>query len=576
MASIPQASISAPGGGSDPPPPSDSKKNTDLNPPDSQKKKEPTGAEKKAAAKAEKAARRAAQKGDGGSTAAADGAHVHAQPAKQEQKTQQQHYHHQRKQSTTTRPAQQQLPTRNRRPSNTPANVAASKPKQQKTKQLPFLSHLYASRRRSTPAQLQHPSSHRDIHPSVQTLALHLESYKICGSQARTISLLLALKAVIRNYTTPQGTSLPRHLSSQGLSAQLNHVKSHGRPFCTAQSNAVRWLKNRIATLDPSLPEASAVNDILSAIDEFIRERFTIADKVIAQAVAGLQISDERQQSTRGSSQDGLLEDGDDVLVFGKSAVVCASLREAALQGKRFAVVCVDAGRPLWEGRTMSRTLSTLKVPADQVDVTPQSDTSASGAPAKADREKRPGGITSLAYVPLSQLHAHLLQSPVAKVLLGANSVYSNGSVLSRAGQALAALAVRTECPGASVYVVTESIKCAERAVLGTNSLAVAELAPENELIPSEFEVKQTRNEGAKDEGGPSAEKGQDNSVNHAVGRTLSAWEDQENLSIMNSLHDITPPELIHAIVTEAGTVPPGTAAAVGRMVGVGGELGEV
>ena len=536
-------------------------------------KKGPTGAEKKAAAKAEKAARRAAHKPEGpaseGSPLAVDG-----QSTKQIRKDQQQQ-HHQRRPSGSQKPAAQQLPTRTRRPSNTAASTTPAKPKSQKIKQLSFLSHLYFSRRRPTPAQLQHPSAHRDIHPSVQTLALHLESYRLCGSQARTIGLLLALKAVIRGYSTPQGTSLPRHLSSQGLSAQLNHVKSHGRPFCTAQSNAVRWLKNHIATLDPSLAETSAINNILNAIDEYIRERFTIADKVIAQAVAGHAEASANEQSRLSDDQPGLLEDDDEVLVYGKSAVVCASLREAAVQGKRYSVLCVDAGRPLWEGKKMAKSLATLKV-SPEPEETPKPEQLRDRLEGQASVDKRTiGGITSITYISLSQLNAHLLQSPVTKAFLGANTIYSNGSVLSRAGQAQVALAIRTECPTARTYILAESVKCTERAVLGTSALAVAELAPENELVHVTTDPGQTPDAPSKGEEYGLGGKGQDAHQSTAIGQRLSGQEN-DNLYLMHLLHDVTPPELIDAIVTEVGTVPAGTAGAVGRMVGVGGELGEV
>ncbi|KAL9056017.1 MAG: hypothetical protein Q9162_003196 [Coniocarpon cinnabarinum] len=517
--------------------------------------KELTGAQRKAAAKLEKAARRAAQKEDGPSSAQGTATNADGQTGKPEQRRQSQ-------QSNTSKSTPQQLPTRARRPSITQASKPPSKPKAQKAKQLPFLAHLYNSRRRPAVSQLLHPPAHKDVHPSVQTLALHLESYKLCGSQARTVGLLLALKAVIQSYTTPQGTSLPRDLSSRGLSAQLNHVKTHGRPFCTAQSNAVRWLKNRIATLDPSMPEASAINTILGSIDDFIRERFTLADKLIAQAVAGTPDTSNEQKGI----QPGLIEDGDEILVFGKSTAVCGSLREAALQGKRFGVVCVDAGRPLWEGRAMSNSLSTLQLGFEYQHKDQR----------RASKDFVDGGITSLTYVPLSQLHAHLMLSPVTKAILGASSVYSNGTVLGRAGQAQVAIAVRTECPGAQIFVLAESLKCAERAVLGTGSLAVAELAPEDELTTPEPELQDTVKERSKNANVMTHEKGKDTSENLTLGGRVVGWRENDYLYLMNLLHDVTPPDMIDAIITEVGTVPPIAAAAVGRMVGVGGELGEV
>ena len=217
-----------------------------------------------------------------------------------------------------------------------------------------------------------------------------------------------------------------------------------------------------------------------------------------------------------------------------------------------------------------------MSIPSDELDEPAQKTSHETQQSAEHLAPRRTGGITSITYIHLSQLHAHLLQSPVTKALLGANTIYSNGSVLSRAGQAQVALAVRTECPGANVYVLAESVKCTERAALGTSSLAAVELAPENELIPAHAAPVAAPDDGAKSIGDSSLQRGKDSTENLDVGQVLTGWEEKENLFLMNALHDITPPDLIHALVTEVGTVPPGTAAAVGRMVGVGGELGEV
>ena len=550
--------------------PQDNKQNEGLQPEktssaDAKPKKELSGKEKKEQAKAEKAARRAAQKSEEGASNS-QAPNGKSDGVVQETGTAQRKAQQQSKQQTQTQ--QQSLPNRTRRPSQNasassrPAITSqppakAPKPKQ-KQKQLPAISHLYATRRRPQPQHVLHPPAHRDIHPSIQVLALHLESYRICGSQARTIALLLALKDVISGYTTPSGTSLPRNLSSAYLSPQLNHVKSHGRPFCTAQSNAVRWLKNRIATLDPSLPEPTAINTILAAVDEFIRERFTVADRVIAQTVAGT-----------AEDAEGMIEEGDTVVVYGKSAIVCRSLLEAARKGTRFEVVVVDSGRPLWEGKTMLRSCAGLQLSPD--------DTAESEkvVPTNGVKKRRRGGITSLNYTPISQIHAFLTHKPVSKVLLGANTIYSNGSILSRVGQAQLNLAVKSECPDVVVYVLAESAKCAERAVLGTGSLQVSELAPEHELVPPAISDESSVDSGENHRGHVS-EAGREASEGQEVGAGLRGWEENDNLYIVNLLHDVTPPELVDAIITEVGSVPPSSAAAVGRMVGVGGELGDV
>lgn len=63
------------------------------------------------------------------------------------------------------------------------------KPKQEK--QVSFFAHLYNQPRRPT---LEGAS--KDVHPAILTLAIQLRSYTICGSHARCVAMLLALKSV--------------------------------------------------------------------------------------------------------------------------------------------------------------------------------------------------------------------------------------------------------------------------------------------------------------------------------------------------------------------------------------------
>ena len=164
-----------------------------------------TPLQKKAAAKAEKAARRAGKvnakdsgtstpplaNGDAGSsvngTKSAQKGKGPAQPQKLSQDGVS--VSKQRRPSVAVSGVQvRDLPERLRRDSrgNKPA-VEAKKA----VKEVAIFSHLYGQSRKQT---LE--GSSREVHTAVLELGLQLSSYVICGSQARCVAMLLALKAV--------------------------------------------------------------------------------------------------------------------------------------------------------------------------------------------------------------------------------------------------------------------------------------------------------------------------------------------------------------------------------------------
>ena len=146
--------------------------------------------------------------------------------------------------------------------------------------------------------------------------------------------------------------------------------------------NAIRWLKVEINDVDIETLESTAKTDLCEAIDNFIRERITVADQVIATSAAQK------------------IQDGDVVLTFAKSNIVQQTLVQAHKQGTKFMVIVIDS-RPLFEGRNLARALGEL-------------------------------GLE----VRYSLTHAvgHLIKD-ATKVLLGAHSMMSNGRLYSRAGK---------------------------------------------------------------------------------------------------------------------------------------------
>ena len=320
-----------------------------------------------------------------------------------------------RRKSSAGGTLQKSLPLRSAEPE---ATLKTMEPKKE-DKRVALLEHLYGPPRRTTIA-----GAAKDIHPSVLALGLQLSSYEICGSNARCVATLLVFKQVIASYNTPVGTSLPRHLTTH-LSSQIDYLVSC-RPLSVSQGNAIRWLKVAISAVDISTSDHQAKSDLCLSVDNFIRERITVADQVIAASAA------ER------------IKDGDFIVTYAKSSIVEKTLAEAYRQGKKFKVIVIDS-RPLFEGKNLARALADLGVE-----------------------------------VQYSLMHglSHVIKS-ATKLMLGAHAMMFNGRLYSRIGTAMVAMSAKdARLP---VIVCCESIKFTDRVAL--DSFVHNEIAPADELV---------------------------------------------------------------------------------------------
>ena len=190
--------------------------------------------------------------------------------------------------------------------------------------------------------------------------------------------------------------------------------------------NAIRWLKVEINDVDPSTEESEAKEDLCEAIDNFIREKITVADQIIATSAAEK------------------IQDGDVILTFAKSSVVQKSLVEAFRNGKRFRVIIVDS-RPLFEGKHLARALAALGLEVQYS---------------------------------LTHAIAHVIKD-ASKVFLGAHAMMSNGRLYSRVGTAIVAMmAKESDVP---VIVCCEGVKFTDKVAL--DSVVTNEVAPPDELV---------------------------------------------------------------------------------------------
>ena len=190
--------------------------------------KELSNAEKKKLQKAEKAAKRAREKGieDGKQQGAAEvGQSGRVEQDRDVNRTaQKQQSQRQPEKEGQRKDKQAQLPVRQRRQSQShaaasPSQSAAAAAKSQsqlaqperqhqrreKQRQVGFFSHLY----NQTPRRGTLEGTSKDVHPAVQMLSLQMSAYVICGSQARCVATLLALKAVSYKLPLLLQTSIP-------------------------------------------------------------------------------------------------------------------------------------------------------------------------------------------------------------------------------------------------------------------------------------------------------------------------------------------------------------------------------
>uniref|UniRef100_A0A182YD31 Translation initiation factor eIF2B subunit delta n=3 Tax=Anopheles stephensi TaxID=30069 RepID=A0A182YD31_ANOST len=185
---------------------------------------------------------------------------------------------------------------------------------------------------------------------------------------------------------------------------------------------------------------------------------------------------------------------GDVILTYGCSSLIKHILEEAIRRQKIFRVIIVNA-RPRQEENAMLEELVQLGVRCMCV------------------------LINAVSYV----------MPEVTKVLLGAHALLANGSVMSRVGTAQIALVAKSY--NVPVLVCCETHKFTER--VQTDAFVYNEIGNPNDLVLA----PRTRD--------------------HTEAKPMLAdWETITSLTILNLHYDVTPPELVTAVVTEVAILP--------------------
>ncbi|KAG5318691.1 EI2BD factor, partial [Pseudoatta argentina] len=186
------------------------------------------------------------------------------------------------------------------------------------------------------------------------------------------------------------------------------------------------------------------------------------------------------------------ISDGNVILTYGYSSLIHKILVEAHAAGKQFRVVVVD-GRPWLEGKEQLRRLTKHGIECSYI------------------------LINALSFI----------MPEVSKVFLGAHAILANGAVMSRVGTAQIALMAKAF--NVPVLVACETHKSSER--VQTDSIVHNELGNADDLV--------------------------NHQLNGSLKKSLlSNWRTRKSLNLLNITYDVTPADLVTAVVTELAILP--------------------
>merc|ERR1712071_344215 len=309
-----------------------------------------------------------------------------------------------------------------------------------------------------------------NIHPAIIRLGLQYASRIVCGSNARALALMNAMKIVINDYSSPVDKEMLRDLQDS-LKPNITFLKQC-RPISVTIGNAIRYLKRQISTTPPHFDEARTKEYLCEAIDKYVLENVEIAGRAICEEAAKKISSD------------------DVILTYGYSSLLLRILLKAYVDdGKKFRVVVLDCS-PRYEGLQFLRRLAAAHIPA--------------------------------VYMLISG--ASYIMPQVTKVFLGAHALLANGNVMSRVGASQVALVAKAH--NVPVLVCCETHKFCER--VQTDSFVFNELGDPDDLV----------------------------SVRPSSESNLKNWRDLSKLSLLNLMYDVTPGDLVTAVITELAVLP--------------------
>jgi translation initiation factor eIF-2B subunit delta len=255
----------------------------------------------------------------------------------------------------------------------------------------------------------------------------------------------------------------------------------------------------------PGKSDQDSKQYLFETIDRFIEEEIVLA-----------------QNEIRNLCLTKINSKGDVILTFGCSLIVQHILYQASMAGKSFRVIVVDSG-PRFSGKVMVEFLLKHNIPMSYI------------------------YVNAVAYA----------MKEVTKVLLGAHALLANGYVMASLGSSQVALVAQAY--NVPVLVCCETYKFSER--VHTDSFvyneagSVLDFRRKQDSSLLSFLGVETQGqdlEGVESEG-----------VSSQV--PLEPHEKSKNLTVLNLLYDVTPPDFVSLVITEKGILPCSSVPAVIR-----------
>lgn len=295
-----------------------------------------------------------------------------------------------------------------------------------------------------------------EIPPKVLEIAEGIKTMKIRGAGKIARAAAEALKVAALEYKGPMNER-----DFRKYMARIADLILSTRPTAVSLPNAVLYVMYRLMTSSGSIKEL--IETVVRTADRFIQESLEAVKRI-------------------GEIGAKRIKDDAIVLTHCHSTAAVSVIVTAYKMGKIRRIYSTET-RPFYQGRITMKHLLEAGVPATQI-------------PDSAVR---------------------YIMHEVDQVIVGADTIASNGAVVNKVGTSQVALAAHEA--RVRVFVAAETYKFSPATVIG-------------ELVPIEFR--------------PSTEI------------VCKEWlEKHPSIEVLNPSFDVTPPEYIDAIITEKGVIPP-------------------
>ncbi|WP_440059547.1 ribose 1,5-bisphosphate isomerase [Thermogladius sp. 4427co] len=290
----------------------------------------------------------------------------------------------------------------------------------------------------------------------VVEIAEGIRSMKIRGAGKIARSAAEALKIAAEKYSGGRDVNVFRKYMARAADYLLST-----RPTAVSLPNAVMYVMQ--AVFQPADDIEVLRNSIISTANRFINESLEAVKRI----------------AEFGSKR---IKENSVILTHCHSTAAVSVITEAYRQGKVVKVYSTET-RPFYQGRITTRQLLENGVPVVQI-------------PDSAVR---------------------YIMHEIDHVVIGADTITSNGAVVNKIGTSQVALAAHEA--RVRVFVAAETYKFSPMTVIG--ELVPIEYRDPTEVVPADW------------------------------------LEAHKNVKVLNPSFDVTPPEYIDAIITEVGVIPP-------------------